>query len=118
MDVQASKQANQLISFKFDDIQLLDIINLLGGATSLDSFLKTYETPETKEFFPFEKLNHENKLQKTELPPYDAFYRKLRSCKPLDAEHTGYVNLMKSGLTTGQAVIELKLSTYQRHPLR
>ena len=30
------KQANQFISFKFGDIQLLDIMNFLGGATSFD----------------------------------------------------------------------------------
>ena len=34
------KKANQLISFKIGDIQLLDIMNFLGEATSLDSFLK------------------------------------------------------------------------------
>ena len=33
-----NKKANQFISFKFGDIQLLDIMNFLGGATSLDSF--------------------------------------------------------------------------------
>ena len=36
------KKANQFVSFKFGDIQLLDIMNFLGGATSLDSFLKAY----------------------------------------------------------------------------
>ena len=30
------KKANQFISFKFGDIQLLDIMKFLGGATSLD----------------------------------------------------------------------------------
>ena len=34
------KKANQFVSFKFGDNQLLDIMNFLGGATSLDSFLK------------------------------------------------------------------------------
>ena len=34
------KKANQFVSLKFRDIQLLDIMNFLGGATSLDSFLK------------------------------------------------------------------------------
>ena len=48
------KKANQLVSFKFGDIQLLDIMNFLGGATSLDSFLKAYNTRETKGFFPYE----------------------------------------------------------------
>ena len=38
------KKANQFNSFKFGDFQLLDIMNFLGGATSLDSFLKAYKT--------------------------------------------------------------------------
>ena len=33
------KKANQLVSFNFGDIQLLGIMNFLGGATSIDSFL-------------------------------------------------------------------------------
>ena len=46
------KKANQLVSFKYDDGQLLDIMNFLRGATSLDSFLKAYKTMETKSFSP------------------------------------------------------------------
>ena len=38
------KKANQFISFKFGDFQLLDIMNFLGDATSLDSFLKANKT--------------------------------------------------------------------------
>ena len=104
------KKANQFISFKFGDIQLLDIMNFLGGATSLDSFLKAYKTSETKGFFPYEWFDHPDKLQNPELPPYDAFYSKLRSCNPLETEYTDYVNLLKSGLSTEKAVIKLKLS--------
>ena len=104
------KKANQFISFKFADIQLLDIMNFLGGATSLDLFLKAYKTSETKVFFPYEWCDHPDKMQNTELPLYDAFYSKLRSCKPLEAEYADYVNLLKSGLTTEQAVVKLKLS--------
>ena len=76
------KKANHFISFKFGDIQLLDIMNFLGGATSLESFLKAYKTPETKGFFPYEWFDHPDKMQNAELPPYDAFYSKLRSCNP------------------------------------
>ena len=32
------KKANQFISFKFGDIQLMDILNFLGGATNPDSY--------------------------------------------------------------------------------
>ena len=45
-------KANQFVAFKFGDVQLLDIMNFLGGVTSLDSFLKAYKTEETKVFSP------------------------------------------------------------------
>ena len=48
------KTANYFISFKFNGIHLLDIMNFVGGATSLDSFLKAYRNSETKGFFHFE----------------------------------------------------------------
>ena len=67
------KKANQFISFKFGDIQLLDIMNFLGGATSLDSFLKAYKTSETKGFFPYEWFDHLDKMQNTELPHMTLF---------------------------------------------
>ena len=85
-------------------------MNLLGGATILGSLLKAYKTSETKGIFLYESFDHPNKLQNPELPPYDIFYSKLRSCNPLETEYTDYVNLFKSGLSTEQAVIELKLS--------
>ena len=103
------KKANQVISFKFGDIQLLDFMNFLGGVTSLDSFLKAYKISETKGFFPYEWFDHPDKLQNKELPPYDGFYSKLRSCNPLEIDYTDYVNLLKIELTTEQAVIKLKL---------
>ena len=80
------KKANQFILFKFGDIQLLDIMNFLGCATSLNSFLKAYKTSETKGFIPYEWFDHPDKLQNPELPSYDAFYSKLRSCNPLETE--------------------------------
>ena len=108
------KKANQFISFNFGDIQLLDIMNFFGGATSLDSFLKPYKTLETNRFFPYEWLDHPDKMQNTELSPYTAFYSKIRSCNPLEAKYTDYVNLLKNGLSTEQAVVKLKLS--KPHP--
>ena len=49
-------------------------------------------------------------MQTPGLSPYDAFYSKLRSCNPLETKYRDYVNLLRSGLTTEQAVIKLKLS--------
>ena len=34
-------KSNQYMSFRFGGIQILDIMNILGGAKSFDSFLKT-----------------------------------------------------------------------------
>ena len=85
-------------------------MNSLGGAKSLDFFLKAYKTSETKRFSPYEWFDHPDKKKNTELPPYDAFYSKFCSCNPLEAGYTDYVNLLKSGLTTEQAIIKLKLS--------
>ena len=104
------EKVNQFISVKFGDIKLLDILNILEGATSLDSFLQAYKTSETEGFFPNEWFDHPNKLQITEFAPYDALYSKFRSCNPLETECTEYVKLLKSGWTTEQAVIKLKLS--------
>ena len=104
------KKTNQLIPLKFGVFQLLDIMNFLGGATNLDSFLTAYKTSETKGFCPREWFDHPEKVQNTELPPSDAFYSKLHSCNTLEAEHTDYVNLLRCGLTTEQAVVKLKLS--------
>ena len=84
-------------------------MNFLGGATSFDFFLKAYKASETKGFFPENGLIILKKLQNTELPPYDAFYNKLCSCDPLEAEYTDDVDLLRSGLSTEQTVIILKL---------
>ena len=104
------KKANQFISFKVCDIELLDIMNFLGGATGLDSFLKANKTSETKTFFSDELFDNTDKMQNTELLTCDAFYCKLPSCNLLEAKYTDYLILMKSRLTAKKAVVKLKLS--------
>ena len=104
------EKANQFILFKIGHVQFSDKINFPGGARSLNSFLKAYKTSETKGFFLYEKFDHPEKMQKTELLPNDAFDWKFRSCNPVEVEYSDYVNLIKSGLTTGKAVVKLKLS--------
>ena len=46
----------------------------------------------------------------TVLRPFDAFCSNFRSCNPLEAEYNNYVNLLKNGMTTEQAVVKMKLS--------
>ena len=69
IELKVIRKANQYISFKFGNVQFLDIMNFLGGATSLDSFLKSYKTSETKEFFPYECLDSPEKPTYPTLPP-------------------------------------------------
>ena len=63
-------KANDFISFKFGDVQFLDIMKILAGATTLDSFLKAYKARETKGFFPYEWFDNPDNFDFTELPPY------------------------------------------------
>ena len=103
------KKANQFVSFKFGDIQLLDIMNFLGGATSLDSFLKAYKTKESKGFFPYEWFDCPEKKNNKELPPYDSFFSILRNSNPLEKDYNDFQNLVNSGLSTEQAVAKLRM---------
>ena len=103
------KKANQSVSCKFGDIQLLDIMNFLGGATSLDSFLKAYRTKETKGSFPCEWFHCPEKMNNKELSPYDSFFSILRNSNPLEKDYNDFQNLVNSGLTTEQALIKLRM---------
>ena len=100
-------KAKKYLSFKIGNIQLLDIMNFLGRATTLGSFLKAYEASETSRFFIYEWFHHFDKMQSTEVHPYGAFYSNLRDCDLIEAE---YVNLFGFGMTTEQAVGKLKSS--------
>ena len=110
MEPSVTKKANQFVSFKIGDFQLPYIMNFLGGATSLDSLLKAYKTSEIKGFFPFEWFHCPQKLNNTELPPYDAFFSKLRKVNPLEKDHSDYEKLLSCGLKTEEALSKMKLS--------
>ena len=103
------KKANDFISFKFGDIQILDIMKFLGGATSLDSFLKAYKASEIKGFFPYEWFDSADKLENEELPPYEAFFSKLRNNNPLDKDFKGYQKLRSIGRDEQQALKKLQI---------
>ena len=103
------KKANHFVSFKFGDIQLLDIMNFIGGATSLDSFLKAYKTKETKGFFPYEWFDCPEKMNNKELPPYDSFLSVLRNSNPLQKDYKDFQKNVSSGLITKQALVKLRM---------
>ena len=105
------KKANDFISFKFGDLHFLDIMKFLGGATTLDSFPKAYKASETKGFFPYEWFDNPDKHDFPGLPPYEAFFSKLRNNNPLDKDFTDYEKLRKSGLDEQQALKKLQINT-------
>ena len=110
MEPAVIKKANQFVSFIFGDDQLLDIMNFLGDASSLDSFLKAYKTSETRGFFPYEWFDCPQKMNNSDFSPYDAFFNKLRNVNPLEKDYSDYQKLLSSGLKTEEALSKMKLS--------
>ena len=110
-DVQPTviKKANHFVFLKFGDVKFLDILNFLGGATSLDSFLKTYKTNETKGFFPYEWFDSPEKLDATFLPPYGCLFSKLRNYNPLEKDFTDFTKLINSGFSQQESLKKLSL---------
>ena len=81
------KKANDFLSFKFEAVQFHGIS---GWRTTLDSFLKVYKACKTKEFFPYGWFDNPDKLDFHNLPPYEAFFSKLRNNNPLDEDFIDY----------------------------
>ena len=103
------RKANQFVSFKFGETPILDIMNFLGGANSLDFFLKAYTTKETKGFFSYEWFDCTEKLNNKELPLYDSFFSILCNSNSIEKDYNDFQNLVNSGFTTEQAVAKLRL---------
>ena len=103
------KKASQFVFFKFGDFQFFDIMNILGGATSPDSFLKAYKTKELQGFLNYECFDCSQKMNNKEFPPYDSFFSNLRNNNPLEKDYNDFQNLVNSVLTTEQAVAKLRM---------
>ena len=110
MEPNGIKKANQFVYFKFVDIQLLDIMNFLGGATSPESFVKAYKTSETKGFFHHEWFDCPQKMNKSELLPYDAFTSKLRNVNLIEKDFSDYERILSCELKTEEALSNVKFS--------
>ena len=88
-----------------------DIMKFLGEATTLDSLLRAYKASETRGFFPYEWFDNPDKLDFPVLPPYEAFFSKLRNNNPLDKDFIYYEKLRKSGLDEQKALKKLQINT-------
>ena len=74
-------------------------MKFLGGATSLDSFLKAYKTIETKRFSNYERFDCTLKLSNKELSAYDSVFNILRNSNPFQKDYNDFENLVLSGLS-------------------
>ena len=82
----------------------LDIMQYLAPGFNLDTFIKSFsphhDDANNKSYFPYEYIDSYDKLEETELPPYDAFYSKLKQENVLDSEYQHYI-VHKLGLARG-----------------
>ena len=78
------KKANQFVSFKFGNVQLLHILKFPGRTKSIDSFLRSYKTTESKGYFPYEWFDDPEKLDITQLLRYQTLFSKPRNENPLE----------------------------------
>ena len=88
---------------------MLDVLDFLGGATTLESFLKAYKTSATKSFFPYERFGDPEKLNNTQLPPYETFFSKLRNNSPPEKNYSDIQSLIDGGFSSKKALALLKL---------
>ena len=64
-----------------------DSTNFLAPGFSYDKFLKAYECPQTKGFFPYEWLDSLEKLEHSSLPPHEAFFSTLKNQNISDEDY-------------------------------
>ena len=87
------KRNNNLMCLKTEHLCFLDIINFLAPRFTYDKFLKAYECPQTKGFFPYEWMDSLDKLDSSSLPPHEAFYSSLKGCNISLRESTSTANV-------------------------
>ena len=91
------RTGNKYIGMNFLGLQFLDILNFLGGATTLDNFLKAYEASEEKGFFPYEWFDSAEKMNESQLPPIESFWSKLKNHNVLSVDYDKFMNCKKKG---------------------
>ena len=72
------KKNNAYFCVANNDFVFLDITNFLSPGTSYSSFLKAFEIEEQKGFFPYDYLDHPDKLNDTRLPAYEDFFSEIK----------------------------------------
>ena len=104
-------KANQHVSFKLGDVQILDILNFLGGAITLTHSFRHTRQKRQRSFSPYEWFDDAEKLSfEDHLPPHESFYSKLHNCNPLEKEYLDQSVLVHTGLLQESAMQELRIT--------
>ncbi len=72
---------------KTPEFKFLDVSNFIAPGVSYANFLKAYGADQQKGFFPYEWMDSLDKLEATSLPPYSAFYSKLKASNITEADY-------------------------------
>ena len=72
-----------------EKLKFLDIINYIAPGYSYATFLKAYDARENKGYLCYDWFDSVDKLSYGSLPPYDAFYSKLKNMNVLNEHGEG-----------------------------
>ena len=86
------KRANAYTCISTPQFKFLDITSYLAAGASYAKFLKAYGVEEEKGFFPYDWFDTPEKLDYAHLPPYEAFYSKLKAANVLEIDGQGQEN--------------------------
>ena len=81
------KRNHNFMCLKTLHLRFLDVTNFLAPGFSYDKFLKAYECPQTKGFFPYQWLDSLEKLEHPSLPPHEAFFSTLKNKNISDEDY-------------------------------
>ena len=103
------RKANPFVSFKFEDVKLLCILNFFSGAKRLNFSLKAYKTSETKSYFPHQWFEDPEKLNNTQLPHCDTIFSKLCKINSRKRDYSDFQGLKDDDSTSEETLLKLKL---------
>ena len=81
------KRNQSYLALRTEKLKFLDISNFLAAGSSYAGFLKAYGCAENKGFFPYEWVDTLEKLEESQLPPYEAFYSNLKNTNIAEEEY-------------------------------
>ena len=110
MEPAVIKKAHHFLSIIYGDVQFLDIMNFLGGATSLDSFHKAYNTSKKWRLLCLWMVWRSTKDEEQWPSPIGLIFQKTLKREPSRKDYSDYQKLLSCGLKTEKALSKMKFS--------